>query len=181
MKRYPLIGCCGIDCCLCPRYHTDGPSACPGCGAPDFKEKHPSCGYLTCCVTKHGFETCAECPDYPCARFDKERGGRDSFVTHRKVFANLDAIRGKGLSPFLKTQKIRSDVLITLLKDFDDGRSKSYFCLAAALLPIGDLEALADTLPAIPPHYEAKEKNKLVRSLIDLLAGQRGIELVLKK
>jgi hypothetical protein len=26
---HPTIGCCGIDCGLCPRYYTDGPSRCP--------------------------------------------------------------------------------------------------------------------------------------------------------
>ncbi|MCF7832129.1 MAG: DUF3795 domain-containing protein [Candidatus Marinimicrobia bacterium] len=181
MKKHPSIGCCGIDCILCPRYYTDGPSACPGCGAPDFKEKHPSCGFVTCCVVKHGYETCADCPDYPCSRFDKERSGLDSFVTHRKVFENLDTIRDKGLKSFLKSQKIRSGILEALLKDFDDGRSKSYFCLTCALLPEGDIQALNDTLPAIPFHFEVKDKNKLVRSLIDLLARQRGIELTLRK
>ena len=64
-KKYFTIGCCGIDCGLCPRFHTKGDSVCPGCGGLGFKEKHPSCGFLTCCVTKKGLEVCSDCPDYP--------------------------------------------------------------------------------------------------------------------
>jgi hypothetical protein len=180
MKQYPIIGCCGIDCGLCPRYHTDGSSACPGCAAPDFREKHPSCGFVTCCVTTRGFETCADCPEYPCSRFDREREGRDSFVTHRKVFDNLNAIRKNGYEAFLDIQSERMDLLQRLLHDFNDGRSKSYFCLACALLPGSDIPALTDVLPGIPDGLDAKEKNKLARALIDLLSGQRGIELVLR-
>jgi len=42
LKKFETIGCCGIDCGLCPRFHTTGTSACPGCGGLEFKEKHPS-------------------------------------------------------------------------------------------------------------------------------------------
>src|SRR5512145_448571 len=66
LKKYETIGCCGIDCGLCPRFHTKGDSACPGCGGVNFKEKHPSCGFVTCCVIKNGMEVCADCKDYPC-------------------------------------------------------------------------------------------------------------------
>jgi hypothetical protein len=50
IKEYETIGCCGIDCGLCPRFYTIGESACWGCGGNKFKEKHPSCRYLTCCT-----------------------------------------------------------------------------------------------------------------------------------
>jgi hypothetical protein len=135
---------------------------------------------VTCCVIKRGFETCADCPEYPCSRFDKEREGRDSFVTHRKVFDNLNAIRKNGLEAFLDNQSVRIDLLKRLLRDFNDGRSKSYFCLACALLPDSNIPALIDVLPGIPDNLDAKEKNKLARALIDLLSRQRGIELILR-
>jgi hypothetical protein len=57
LKKHETIAACGIDCGLCPRFYTKGNSACPGCGGLNFKEKHPSCGVLTCCVLKNGFET----------------------------------------------------------------------------------------------------------------------------
>jgi hypothetical protein len=47
MKSFSYVGCCGIDCGLCPRFHTNGPSACPGCDGDNFHEKHPSYGFVT--------------------------------------------------------------------------------------------------------------------------------------
>ena len=73
LKKYNTIGCCGIDCGLCPRFHTNGASACPGCCGKDFKEKHPSCGVVTCCVDKHKFETCADTPCIFCDFDDVKR------------------------------------------------------------------------------------------------------------
>jgi hypothetical protein len=35
VKIYPTIGACGLDCGLCTRYYTVGPSRCPGCCGPD--------------------------------------------------------------------------------------------------------------------------------------------------
>lgn len=97
----PAIGAFGIDCGLCPRYYTDGASRCPGCGGEGFEKAHPACGYLTCCAKKHGLTVCGQCGEFPCRRFDKESGERDSFVLHRRVLPNQACIRDKGLDAFL--------------------------------------------------------------------------------
>lgn len=142
-KKYPTIGCCGIDCGLCPRYYTDGPSRCPGCSGEGFELKHPSCSFITCCVKKHGLEVCAECGDFPCRKFDKETGERDSFVTHRKIIDNQRMIAEIGVDTFIERQRQRMTFLETALQRYDDGKSKGFFCLAAALLSIESLnEAL---------------------------------------
>lgn len=127
LKQYNTIGCCGIDCGLCPRFISQSKSACPGCGGDNFSEKHPSCGFLTCCTKKHGFEVCAECSDYTCKRFDSEREGFDSFVTHRKVFQNQERIKQIGIHDFIIEQKQRIDILSHFIDFFDTGRSKSFF------------------------------------------------------
>jgi hypothetical protein len=181
MKPYPTIGCCGIDCGLCPRYYTAGPSACPGCGGPDFREKHPSCGILTCCVRKHGLEICALCAEYPCARFEPQKINRDSFVTHQKIFANHDRIREKGLEHFLGLQEQRMQVLRELLDHFDDVRSKSFFCLACTLLPA---EALNETLRSVrisTKNMSRKEQNKIIKEKLRDIATDCRIDLELKQ
>jgi hypothetical protein len=139
LKKHETICCCGIDCGLCPRFYTKGDSACPGCGGTNFKEKHPSCGFLTCCVIKNEFEVCSDCNDFPCKRFDSEKDGFDSFVTHKKVFSNLDFIKSNGIDLFIDKQKIRMGILTEFLNNFDDGRSKSFFCVSCALLPLDKL------------------------------------------
>lgn len=169
--NHPTIGCCGIDCGLCPRFHTDGASRCPGCGAEGFESRHPSCGFLTCCVKKRGLEVCAPCQDFPCSRFAKENGERDSFVLHRRVMPNQSEIREIGLEAFLARRSQRMAFLETALARFNDGRSKSFYCIAAALISISSLkEALR----------RANEGENL-RSVLTEYAEAEGQELRLRK
>lgn len=179
LKKYETIGCCGIDCGLCPRFHTNGDSACPGCGGLHFKEKHPSCGFLTCCAIKKGLEVCADCVDYPCKRFDSERSGLDSFVTHKKVFSNLDFIKSNGIDLFIDQQKIRMTILKEFLNNFDDGRSKSFFCLSCALLPLDKLQESHDLVKNSEDSTDLKFRNKQLRELLLKTAGTLEIDLKL--
>lgn len=179
LKKYETIGCCGIDCGLCPRFYTKGDSACPGCGGLNFNEKHPSCGFLTCCVIKKGFEVCSDCNDYACKRFDSEKDGFDSFVTHKKVFANLDFIKNRGIEQFIEDQKVRMDILNDLLTNFDDGRSKSFYCISCALLPVDRLQELHEFAQNMNGEIELKEKSKQVKNSLTKIADSMKIELKL--
>jgi hypothetical protein len=96
-KKFYTLGCCGLDCGLCPRFYTEGSSKCPGCYGLDFENKHPSCSFITCCVKKNGLEVCGECSDFPCPKFDKETGENDSFITHRRVILNQNLIKESGI------------------------------------------------------------------------------------
>ena len=180
-KKNNTIGCCGIDCGLCPRFYTQGNSACPGCGGSDFKAKHPSCGFVTCCVVKNGLETCADCSDYPCSRFDAEKNGLDSFVTHKKIFPNLDAIQKIGMDAFIDQQKTRIGILVDFINHCDEGRSKSYFCLSCALLPVEILQDCQQFMSSIKSTLDVKEKNKLLRNHINSEAMKLNIDLKLIK
>jgi hypothetical protein len=180
LKKHPTISACGIDCGLCPRFYTKGDSVCPGCGGLNFREKRPSCGILTCCV-KNGFETCAECNDFPCSRYENEGVGCDSFVTHKKMFSNLEEIKTIGVAKFVEKQKVRIDILVDFLTNYDDGRSKSFFCQTCALLPIDKLQEISTEAKNIAPNIELKEKNRLVRKLITETADSLDIDLKLNK
>jgi hypothetical protein len=179
IKKHPTLGCCGLDCGLCPRFYTAGPSACPGCGGADFRMKHPSCGFVTCCVVKHGLEVCADCSDYPCRRFEPERKGFDSFVTHRKVFANLEFVKSGGIEKFLEQQEVRMDILKGFLENCDDGRSKSLFCLACTLLPVEVLREVQGFAHGLDGTLSLKKKNKLLRDKLTQLASALQITLKL--
>lgn len=170
-KKYPTIGCCGIDCGLCPRFYTEGTSRCPGCCGEGFELKHPSCGFITCCVKKHGYEVCAECADFPCRKFDKETGERDSFVTHRKILSNQQLIDELGVDAFIEQQRGRITFLETAVSRYDDGRSKNFLCLAAALLSIDSL-------------YKAlslADQGENLRAVLTRFAEDEGQELKLRK
>ncbi len=179
MKKNNTIGCCGIDCGLCPRFYTKGDSVCPGCGGLNFKEKHPSCGFVTCCVVKNGFEVCSDCKDYPCPRFDPEKEGFDSFVTHKKVFSNLDSIKKNGIEYFLSQQKIRMHILINFLANYDDGRSKSFFCSCCALLPLDKLQETYRLFVSQNNSLAIKEKNKHLKDKLLEMAENLKINVKL--
>lgn len=171
IRSHPDIGCCGIDCVLCPRFFTDGVSRCPGCGGEGFSAKHPSCSFITCCVKKRGHEICAECGNFPCKKYEAETGEHDSFVTHRKVFANQNLISEIGMYEFLVRQKERKDFLKTALEIYDDGKSKSFFCLAAALLSASGLKTA----------LERAKAGENLRDVLSECAQKEQVELKLRK
>ena len=170
-KSHPTLGCCGLDCGLCPRFHTAGASRCPGCGGPGFAQKHPACGFHSCCFKNKGLEACALCAEYPCPRFDREDGSRDSFVTHRRVRDNQQAIREDGLEAFLLRQRGRMAFLEAALARHGDGRSKGLYCLAAALLSAGGLDGA----------LRAADGGADLKALLAALAAAEGEALKLRK
>lgn len=111
IKKYPTLGCCGLDCGMCPGYYTIGKSRCPGCFGPDFFNKISwSCSFITCCVKKKNLEVCGECDEFPCQKFDsswlKDGCEYDSFLTHKKAYSNLNFIKKSGIEKFIEQQRI---------------------------------------------------------------------------
>jgi hypothetical protein len=185
LKVYPTIACCGLDCGLCPTYYTKGSSRCPGCCGPEFFKKHPSCSIIACCVKKNTFETCAECNKFPCEKLDNW-DVYDSFICHRVSLTNLKSIKEIGLVDYIEKQKKRIDILKKMLNNFNEGRSKSFYCIATALLPIGDLEnALNSALKQIKgdgiSSNDLKTKSRILRNHLTQIANSKNIELKLHK
>jgi hypothetical protein len=189
-KKHPTIGCCGIDCGLCPRYYTEGKSRCPGCFGPKFLEiMGQSCSFITCCVKDKNLETCGECKDFPCSKFNSEWFGKsayDSFVTHKKALPNLTIIKSEGFAEFIKQQEERIEILKEMLDKFNDGRSKSYFCLASAILPIDLLKKSLDSAKKIVEKFgiskdDMKGKSKILREILQSAADKENINLKLQK
>lgn len=148
-------------------------------GGLDFQEKHPSCGFLICCVIRNGFEVCSDCSDYPCRRFDSQKDGLDSFVTHRKVFINLDTIKSIGIDSFIENQSIRIQILKDFLDRFDDCRSKNFYCISCALLPLGKLQEAHGFACNLADKNECEDKVSLIKSYIKKIADSMNINLKL--
>jgi hypothetical protein len=188
-KRYPTIGACGLDCGLCPKYYTVGKSRCPGCCGPDFFNKHPSCPYITCCVKKRNLEVCGECPEFPCAKFktpaEYEAAETSSYPPCTRVLPNLNFIKEHAIRSFIRQQQRRIKLLERMIANFDDGRSRSFFCRAAALLEPASVKSLLDEAAgriesAGIGHNDVKTKAEILRSLLDEAAAREGVELRLK-
>jgi hypothetical protein len=185
-KKISTLGCCGLDCGLCPRFYTEGSSKCPGCYGVDFENKHPACSFITCCVKKKGLEVCGECDDFPCPKFDKETGETDSFVTHRRVIRNQNFIKESGIAVFIEQQNSRMSILQTMLEFYDDGSCKSFYCLATTLLSLKNLNgSLLKADKVIKERSVDKEdlkgRAKILREILNQCAGEENEELKLRK
>ena len=186
LKKYPIVGACGLNCGLCPRHHTQGESRCPGCCGPDFWQKHPGCGFITCCVKKGHLETCAQCGDWAeCARvarlLDWARH-RDSVISYKPLPANYAAIQKNGIEEFARLEMEKQNFLRRLIDNYNDGRSKSFYCIACQLIPLDKLrQALADAETKMGEDADIKEKAKLTRAVINNVADSLQIDLKLRK
>ena len=184
-KQYPTIGICGLDCGLCPRYYTEGTSRCPGCCGADFFNKHPGCPFITCGVKKKNIEVCSLCNEFPCSKFDGWDAS-DSFISHKISNSNLNLIKQHEIENFFEQQTKRIKLLETMIKNFNDGRQKSFYCLATALLSISDLETSLNkarhTIRTEGINFDdVKVKAKILKGFLNDYANREGIELKLRK
>lgn len=137
-KQYPLVGCCGMSCVLCPRFHSQSKSKCPGCGLGSNRE---SCSTFKCCIEKHGYETCAECAVFPCERLF---GLADwvGFKTRRKWIENINKIKEVGIDRWFDEQTEKQTLLEEALQYFTNSRMRSFFCLSFLYFEIDTIKKL---------------------------------------
>jgi hypothetical protein len=172
MKEHNLIGCCGISCGLCPRFQSKAKSRCLGCG-PDAH--CPYCSIFRCCVMKRDHETCADCSEFPCKKFDAWSDA-DSFVTHQKCLLNIKKIKEAGINEFLKEQADRRELLELMLEKYNPGQCMSLYCLASAFMSVGLLKK------AVKQTESAKEdKARSLKRLLQELAEREKISLKLRR
>ena len=186
LKKYPIVGACGLNCGLCPRYHTEGASRCPGCCGPDFWQKHPACGFITCCVKQRNLETCAQCVDWAeCEKVAKLLNSakyHDSFISYKPITANFAFIQKNGIEEFARLEIEKQKFLRQLIDNYNEGRSKGFYCVSCQLVPLDKLrEALADAEIEITENTDIKEKARIVRAAISSMADTLQIDLKLRK
>lgn len=171
IKKYPTIAVCGLDCGFCPRFYTIGSSRCPGCAGIGFFEKHPSCSFITCCVRNKRLEVCSDCSEFPCNKFKspevyEQSIGSSSYPSYKKVFPNLLFIQKYGIKKFIEGQNKRIKILRVLISEFDDGRSRSYYCNAALLKDITILKESIEKAKKIIRTEKIKQTDKISKAKI---------------
>ena len=182
--KYPKIGICGLSCRLCPRYHTKTESKCNGC-----KSKGRivvGCPFITCAIKNKNVEFCWECKQHTlCVRWQKSRDfskDHDSILCRQKLEDNISFILKNGVEEFEKQQKIREQLLKEMLQEFNEGRSKSYYCIAATVL---EIEELKNTIIEAKAHSKVmgdiKQKSKVLHSILDGITESKNYCLKLRK
>ena len=178
--EYALFSACGLNCGLCPRFYTEGTSKCPGCAGEGFSDKHPSCGVLSCCRGRNiGY--CFLCDEYPCKKYDGV-GLFDSFITHKNQLRDMEKAKHRGIKVYKADLDRKVKILEGLLKNHDDGRRKSFYCLALNLLDLRDIKSVIKQLDSMAgPESSPKEKAAIAVHLFETMAAKRNISLRLRK
>ena len=177
-----LTGCCCLYCGLCPRYQSTAKSRCPGYKVLSLTI---SCKIYNCGVKKNGFETCAQCGEFPCDKYDKFFDW-DSFISHKVCLPNLERVRKVGLKKWLGTQSKRRQALGNLLADYNEGRSCSFFCITTALISTDSITKAVNEANKVRVYNNVDEsdlkgKVKILRSVIQDLALKSRIDLKLRR
>ncbi len=182
-KGYIEIGICGLSCRLCPAYHRETKSKCEGCKS-EYR-MGAACPFHTCAVKKKGIDFCGLCGENDtCARWRKFREAgkqNDSFVCYQRLEDNIASIQRYGMEEFEKQQKTREKLLKAILTEFNEGRSKSLYCIAATVLEIGELESVLENAREKSKRLDIKAKSEVMHSLLNEIADDRKYLLKLRK
>ncbi len=181
--EYPDIGICGLSCKLCPNYHTDTKSRCLGCKSES--RMVVGCPFITCAIKKKEVEFCWDCQENKsCQKWREHREfseKHDTFKCYQKLQSDIAYIQMNGVVKFEKFQSIREQFLREMLQEFNEGRSKSYYCIAATVLEIDQLTESLTKARNDSKGLGLKEKAKLLHSILDEIATENNYCLKLRK
>lgn len=171
-----LFSLCGLNCGLCTM-HLDG--YCPGCGGG---EGNQSCKIAKCSLQHGKIEYCYQCGSFPCERY-KAVDEYDSFITHQNMLKDFEKMKAAGAEAYRKEQVEKTEILKDLLDHYNDGRKKTFFCLAVNLLELDDLQTAMEKMKKEEQerNLSAKDKAAYLTQLLREAAGQKNIILKLRR
>jgi hypothetical protein len=152
---------------------------CPGCGGGAGNQ---GCAIAKCSLRHGGLEYCFRCGEYPCEKYENTEVF-DSFITHRNQLSDMEKAQTIGMEQYRLDLGKKAEILQQLLQNYNDGRHKSFFCIAANLLEVQELKAVMDqiSLEICNEYLSIKEKAVVVERLLQTAAKQRCVELKLNK
>jgi len=159
---------------------TNKENSCPGCGGKGFQK----CRLVTCAQNHGGIEYCYQCGEYPCSRYEGI-DAFDSFISHRNQLDNFRKVNENGLDAYKSELQKKIEILNHLLENYNDGRRKTFFCTAANLLELEDIQNVTANIDLKIANCESelslKEKALIAVSLIQSIADQKNIPLKLRR
>jgi hypothetical protein len=177
------VGICGLSCRLCPHHHTDSESRCGGCKSD--ARMAVGCPFITCAVKRKGIEFCWECDESDsCERWAGHREfgrGRDTFVCYAALEDNIATIRRAGLDVFIEEQLEREKLLVEMLSEFNEGRSKTCYSIAVTVLDPSEVRSALESARGSAEGMDVRERAKVLHALLDAAAEAHGLRLALRK
>jgi hypothetical protein len=183
MLRWLEVGVCGLSCRLCPMHHSGSESRCIGCKSES--RMVVGCPFITCAVKKKGIEFCWNCEENTiCEKWKKHREASknyDSFVCYQKLEENIQDVLKNGVEEFEREQIVRENLLKKMLIEFNEGRSKTYYCIALTVLEVKELESAINQAKKQSEGLGIKEKSKVLHQILNTIAEEKGYCLKLRK
>ncbi|WMJ22495.1 DUF3795 domain-containing protein [Paludicola sp. MB14-C6] len=167
---------CGLNCSLCTMKLDN---YCPGCGGG---AGNPGCTIARCSLQHQSIDYCFQCKEYPCSKYnDIEQ--YDSFITHRNQLKDMLKAQAVGIEKYHLELNEKAQILRWLLKNYNDGRRKTFFCIAINLLELEDIRMVIEKIKTEIPSNDMsiKEKALIAVTIFQALADERNIILKLYK
>ena len=143
------------------------------------------CPFITCAIKKKDFEFCWQCDESDTC--EKWRAHRklsqeyDTFVCYQRLEDNIASIRQCGIDSFQESQLIREKFLNDMLSNFNEGRSKSYYCISATVFSIPDLNTALAQASKASSGLTIKERSKVLQTIMNKIAEDKQYYLSLRK
>lgn len=105
----------------------------------------------------------------------------DSLLSYQRLEDNIAFIQKNGMEEFKKQQETREKLLRAILTEFNEGRSKTFYCIAATVLEIGELESVLENARAKSKGLDIRVKSEVMHSLLNEIAENKKYLLKLRK
>jgi hypothetical protein len=143
------------------------------------------CPFITCAIKKMGVGFCWDCgKNGSCEKWTSHREAgkvRDSFKCYQKLEDDIDFIKKHGVQAFDEQQKTRESLLTALLDRFNEGRSKSYYCIAATVFDTYELSNALEEGVSTSKSMGIKDKSRNMHAILERIALKKGYVLSLRK
>lgn len=121
------------------------------------------------------------CDERPCDKHDKALK-YDSFISHRNILKDFEKVKSEGIESYKKELNEKIEILKFLLNNYNDGRKKSFYCLAVNLLELEDVRRVMIRVgEEIPEDASIKERSAMAAGFFKEMAKEREIQLKLNK
>ena len=97
----------------------------------------------------------------------------------------MNFIKEHGIKEFIENQMKRVNILKNMIENFDDGRSRSFYCRATALLDVERIDRLLGEATRRINEEKVKSsdirsKAKILKGLLNEVAIEEGTEIKIK-
>jgi len=93
----------------------------------------------------------------------------------------MEKAKRNGIDAYKTELNLKIEILEVLLNNYDDGRRKSFYCLAVNLLDLGDISSVMEQLQSeVKPQDSIKQKSITATGLLNTMAEEKGISLKMR-